>query len=138
MALGGIGMALFNQRLDHRDHLGNIPRRAGHGIWLKRADSGHIFKIPANRLFGDLANRAACICGLRVDLVVHIREIAHIGHVLGPIDMAQKPIKHIKHNHRTRIADMGTVIDCWPTDIHAHILRADRLKSLLLARLRVV
>ena len=138
MALGRIGMVFRNQRLDHGDHLANIPCRPWHMRRLERPHLGHVVQIPLRRLPRDLANAAPALGGACVDLVVHIGEVAHIGDMVRPIDMAQQTIERIKHNYRPRIADMRTVIDCWPTDIHPHIVSVDRLKELFPAGLGVV
>ena len=128
MAFGLISMALIDQALDHRYHLPDIPGRA----WLmggaQRPERVHILVIPVDGLIGDLANIPPRLGGLGVYLVIHIGEIAHIGHMRLTVNMAQQPVKHIKHHHRAGIADMGAVINRGAADIHADIPGVDRHK----------
>ena len=74
-----------------------------------------LLRDPADRLVqrqvGIVLRRA------RVDLVVDVGDVAHIGDVVGAVEMAQQPEQHVEHDDRPRIADMGEVIDRRPTYI---------------------
>jgi cysteinyl-tRNA synthetase len=76
--------------------------------------------------------------GARVDLVVDVGDVAHIGDVIGAIDMAQQPKQHVEDDDRPRIADMGEVIDRRAAYVHAHVLRIDGDKILLRPRQRII
>ncbi len=76
--------------------------------------------------------------GARVDLVVDVGDVAHIGHVVLAIEMAQETVKNVENDGRTRIADMGIVVDCRPAHIHAHLVRIDGDEVLFGPRERVV
>ena len=74
----------------------------------------------------------------RVDLVVDVGDVAHIGDVLGAVDVTQQPEQDVEDDRRTRIANMGIVVDRRTTDIHAHVVGIDGGKILLRPRERVV
>ena len=74
----------------------------------------------------------------RIDLVVDVGDVAHIGDVLGPIEVPQQAEQHVEHDDGARIADMGEVVDRRPAHIHADIARIYGLERLLLASERVV
>ena len=94
-----------------------------------------LFRHGADRLVErgrDFLGRA------RVDLVVDVGDVAHVGDVLGAVEMAQQPEQHVEHDHRPRIADMGEVVDRRPAHIHAHARGIDRGEQPLLAGQRIV
>ena len=143
----GIGMPPRDQRLDHGDHRPDIGRGARLMRRAQRAQGIHVVVIPADRLFRPLGDQllqrprrpGLLPCqGGGVDLVIHIGEVAHIGHLPRAIDMAQQPEQRVEHHHRPGIADMGAVIDRGATDIDPHILRIDRDKDVLRPCLRIV
>ena len=74
----------------------------------------------------------------RVDLVVDVGDVADIGDVLGPVEVAQQPVEHVEHDHGPRIADMGEVVHRRPAHIDADIPGIERPERLLLATERVV
>ena len=146
MALGLIGVALLDQALDHHHHRADVIRRARLVIGAQRAERIHIGVIPADGLLGALldqifqGSRRACLFPAQrggVDLVIHIGEIAHIGDVIRPVDMAQQTVEHIKHHHGPRIAQMRAVIDGRPTEIHPHIFGVQRRERAFFARFGV-
>ncbi len=95
-------------------------------------------------LFGDLADRlvegqAGMVARrARVDLVVDVGDVADIGDVLLAVEVPEQPEQHVEDDDRTRVADMGEVVDGRPADIHAHVLGIDGDKILLRPRQRVV
>src|SRR5690606_37516251 len=74
--------------------------------------------------------------GAGVDLVVHVRDVAYIGYVLGAVERAQQAEQHVEDDHRPRIADMSEVVDSRPAHIHAHIAGIERDEILLAPRQR--
>ena len=138
MALGGIGMALGDQPFDHLDHLADILRRPRHLAGLQRAQRRHVVEIPLRGLGGDLLDTAAAFGGAGVDLVVDVGEVAHIGHMVRPIDMAQQPEEHVEHDHIARVPQVGAIINRWPAEINPHVFRIDRGKDLFSAGLGIV
>ena len=138
MALFGIGMAAVDQGLDHRHHRADIFGRARLMAWPQCAQGVHIGMIPGDRLIGDVADRAAGLGGLGVDLVIHVGEVAHIGHMRRPIDMPQQAEQRVEHHHGPGVADMGAVIDGRAADIHAHVFGVQGSELLLLPGLGIV
>ena len=142
-----IGKAIRDQLFDHRNHLGDVPGRTRLVVGAKCTQRIHILMIPAYRLIRTARDqlfqrtldtrRFALLCGF-VDAVVHIGEIAHIGHVIRPVYVAQQTVEHIEHDDRARIAQMGAVIDRRAADIHPYVLRINRREILALAALGVV
>ena len=126
MAIGGIGMASSNQLFDDAQHLRNMlggtRRHAGRQV----AQGGDIFFIDARGFLGQGPDGDAALGGARVDLVVHVGDVADIGDMRVAIDVAQQPEQHIEDDHGPRIADMGEVVNRGAADIHAHVLRIDR------------
>ncbi len=134
MTIAGIGMATLDQRSDHVDHLADVIGCARLMIGALRPQSVHVGVIPADGLLGALAGQffqRAGGTGLfarrrsRVDLVIHVGKIAHIGHMIRAIDVAQQPHQHIDHHHGTGIAQMRPVINRRTAKIEPHVLRVD-------------
>ena len=146
VALGLIGVTVPDQPLDHRDHLGDELRRARHVVGLGDPDRAHVLQVPADGLFGALGDQvleaarvARRLARLRggVDLVVDVGEVAHVGHVIGPVDMPQQPRQHVEDDGRAGVAEVRAVVDRGPADIHPDIAGIDRREDLLAASLRV-
>jgi hypothetical protein len=137
-----VGVAGPDQGLDHRHHLGDVVGGAGLDEAGSRArtftSSG--MSTPrsrtsrwncARRAVGQVADARHRLLSPRVDLVIDVGDVTHIGDVLGAIEMAQQPEQHVEDDDRPRIADMGIVIDRRAADIHAHMLGVDRRERLL-------
>ena len=69
----------------------------------------------------------------RVDLVVDVGDVAHIGDVVGAVEVPQQPEQHVEHDDRPCIADMGEVVDRRAAHIHAHVCGIERAEHPLLA-----
>jgi hypothetical protein len=132
MPLGRIGMTASDQAFDHRDHLGDEIGRARllelRIVAVIDAEGGHVVVEPLGGGAGELVNLDPLLGRAVDDLVLHIGDVAHIGDVLGPVDVAQQPIEHVEHHHGPGIAQMRAVIDGGSTDIHAHVFGVDRLQ----------
>jgi hypothetical protein len=89
VVLGHIGAALIHQLLDHRLHVVDVPGGARLDRRLKAAERRHIGVELAQRPFGDPADRfvqrqiGEIPAGARVDLVVDVGDVAHVGDVIG-------------------------------------------------------
>ena len=127
-----IGVVLGDQIRDHRDHLADIGGGARLMVRAQVAERVHIGVVPGDGLRAALrdqilerAGRTGFFAGkcCRVDPVVHIGEVAGIGDVALPVDMAQQAVEHIENDDGPRIAQMGAVIDCGSADIHRHPAR---------------
>src|SRR3546814_718366 len=118
-----------DQRFDHRDHLRDMLGRARLDIWLQGAERRHILVEGLRRALGNLADRAAAGTRRRIDLVVHVGDVARIEH--GRIAPLQQTVEHVEDDDRARIADMSEVVDGRSADIHPHTLRIDRFEYFL-------
>ncbi len=139
-------MTRLHQFGDHRDHAGHMfgcTRRGGRWQTAKRGD---VFLVNARRLTRQFAHHikdrhiavAALLNRARINLVVNVGDVAHIGDVFRTINVAQQTIEHIEHDDRARIADMRIVINRGSAHIHAHVFGIERNKLLLAAGQRVV
>ena len=143
MAFGRIGVILGDQPFDHRDHLGDVARRAWLMVGGRDAQSRHVLVVPADGFLGafvdQLFERALGACVLAgqsggVDLVVHVREVAHVGDIVRAIGVPQKARQHIEHDRGARVAQMCAVIDRGPADIHPRVMRRRRQRLFPLGR----
>ena len=138
MVFGDIGVAGFHEAVDQRDHLGDMFGRARLDARRQAAQRRNIFlEIIVGRL-GQFADRDAALGGARVDLVVDVGDVAHIGDVALRIEMPQQAEQHVEHDDRPRVADMREVVDRRPAHIHAHARRIDRDEVPLGARQCIV
>ncbi len=137
MPLCRVGMALFDQHLNHRDHLGDIFGRARLERRAQRPQRVHVVMIPRDGFIGDVADIAATRSRLCIYLVIDIGKVSHIGD-LAIIHMFEQPVEHIEHHHGAGIADVRPVIDRRAAHIHAQVFAVDRLENLLAAGSGVV
>jgi hypothetical protein len=70
------------------------------------------------------------------DLVVNIRDVAHVGHLV--TERAQPPLHDVEHDHHARVTDMAIVVYGHPADVHPYDAILQRHESLLVTRERVV
>ena len=113
----------------------------------RRPQAAERVDIVVKLLFGrlrDLADRLVqrqagkIPRGTVVDLVVDVGDVTDIGDVVGAVEVPQQPEQHVEHDDRTRVADMGEVIDRRPADIHANVVGIERHKSALFPGQRIV
>ena len=102
-----------------------------------------LVKLPFSFL-GDKADRLVqrqlgiFLRGARVDLVVHVRDVAHVLDLVLAVAVTKQAVEHVEHDDWPRIADMGIVIDRRAADIEGHPLRVARRENTLLALQGVV
>ncbi len=115
-----------DEPLDQGPHLRDVLGRARLDGRRQAAERGDVLVELLLGLLGDRADRlvqrqVGIFLGRpRVDLVVDVGDVAHIGDVLGAVEVAQQPEQHVEDDDRPRIADMGEVVDRRPAHIHAH------------------
>ena len=131
-------MAPRDQRLDHRHHRRDEGGRARLPGRRQRAERAHVLVVPGRRLGGDRLDRPSALGGPRVDLVLDVGDVAHVGDLRLAIDVAQQPEERVEHHHRPGVADVRAVIDRRPADVHPHVGRIERHEALLRSRPRVV
>ena len=137
-------MALGDQIIDHGDHAVDMLGRARLMGRRQAPESGDILVVLLIGALGDLTDRVVqrefaggnlvtkITQSARIDLVVHVGDVADIGDMVFTIEMTQQTEQHVEHDGRPRIADMGIVIDRRSADIHADIVRIVGSKNLLL------
>ncbi len=144
MTFGFVGVALGDEHFDHLHHLRNVAGAGWFHIGRQHPKGSNVF---VELLRGPGRHRGHRFVQLkvwillsraRVDLVIHIRDVAHIFDMPHPIHMPQQTVEHIEYDHRARIADVGVAVDRRPAGIHAHVLRIYRGEGLFLARQSVV
>ncbi len=150
MILGDVGMPAFHERLDQRDHVlaPVVAADVFRGARLeRRRQNAKRCNVVVELLLGrrrDLADRLVQRqVGIvprrpRVDLVVDVRDVAHVRDVLRPVDVPQQPEQHVEHDDGARIADVGEVVDRRPAHVHADVVRIDRREFGLLPGQRVI
>ena len=144
MIFGDIGDAARRQPLDQRDHLGDMRGRArleGRLQAAQRVDVlvelplgplGHAGDRLVERQVGKIAR------GARVDLVVDVGDVSDVDDVVRAEAQPQQTKQHVEDDDRTRVADMGEVVDRRAADVHAHRGRIERFEILLRPRQRIV
>ena len=121
-----VGIAFFDQRFDHRDHpvdlLGclRMRRRRLH------VEGCHILFAFFDIALADLGCRKSLLVCLFDDLVIHVRKVGNVVDVVSLV-LHVTP-EGVKHDHRTRVADVDQIVDRRPADIHGQFLLPDRLK----------
>ena len=137
-------MAFVDERRNHRDHLGDMLRRPRLCRRLQTTKCVDIFAVLFPRRLGDLADRLVerqvgiILRRAQNDLVVNVGDVADIGDVVRPVEMAKQAEEHVEDDDRPRVADMGKIVDRRPADVHAHVLGIEGDKVLLLPCQRVV
>ena len=82
--------------------------------------------------FGERADRFAVLRRALNDLVIDVRDVAHVRELVAA--MAQIAAHDIEDDHHACMADMQEVVDGHATHVHADPARRDGLQLLLLAR----
>ena len=123
-----VGVLAADQLGDERLHALDVVGGTRLVRGLERAEGLHVLEILLGRLLGDLADRfverqAGIVAGgAGVDLVVDVRDVAHIGNVPGAVEVAQQAEQQVEDDHRPGVADMGVVVDGGAAHVHAHVI----------------
>ncbi len=136
MALGFVGMARDDQRLDQLNHFGHV--RGGPRLLIRRevAERLHV-SVEFRRGIGcDCADRLPCLQCPRGDLVLDVGDVAHIGHARE--QRPEQPPHHVEHDDRTRVAEMRAVVDGRAAHVHPHMAWVERNEPLPPTRQAVV
>ena len=155
MLLGHIGRAAGDQPLDDHPHLVDVVGRPGlheargpAGLVhvpghqdAKRPDVGVelLLRLARHHPDGLVVRQLRVVPGgAFVDLVVHIRDVAHIRHGFRTVSMPQQTEEKVEDDDRAGVADMSVVVNGGAADIEAHVLRVDGDEILLRPGERVV
>ncbi len=112
-----IGLAQINQTLDKPDNMLNVLggfRRDGGPEHIERV---HFIVKFVNIFCGDSRAGVARLIGFFDNFIIHIRKIAHIGHLIP--ELHQPAVHHVKHHHGTGMTDMAGIIYRGTAHVHA-------------------
>ena len=131
-----VSQAFVLQRTNHLEHLrhvfggtrlkGGALNTQGVGVLVQGIDHA----------IGQAANGFAVFHGALDDLVVNVRDVAHIGDAIAAC--AQPALHHVKGDHGTSMAQVAQVINRHAADIHADMSGFKRRKRFQCTRQRVV
>ena len=131
MAVSGIGMATFDQLLDHRDDVRDVRSGLGLDVRCLHAEGGHVFQVSGSKTLGDRADRHPGLTRGGVDLVIDVGDVACIAQRAKA--SAQQVGQHAEHHRAAGIADMHIVVDGRAADVHGGAGRVERGEGLGLA-----
>ena len=125
----GIGVALVDQGLDHGVHavdmIGGARLLVGLANVQPRLVLVHRLDHPRHQVGEGLAVGVGAVD----DLVVDVRDVAHVGQVIAA--MAQPAGDDIEGHHAAAMAQVAVVIDGHAADVHAHLPRHQRREGFL-------
>ena len=131
MAFGLVGMAPFDELADEGDHRRHVVRRAGFDRRFETSKSADIAVKGDNGVGREVPDPDAPFQGRCVDLVVDIRDVAHIRDMLVTEVVAQQAEENIEDHQRPGVAKMNEVVDGWPAHVESGRSRLDGNQSLL-------
>ena len=85
---------------------------------------------------GQYAHRLLVLYRPFDDLVIDIRNVAHVGHIQPA--RAQPTTHHVKHHHHAGMPQMAVVIHRHPAHVHIDLARRDGDKILFTACQRII
>ena len=91
MALGRIGVFVFDQPLDHGDHRADMVGGARRDSGLEATQRRHVVSILGRCAGGQIGDRFLALGGALDDLVVDIGDVARIDDMARAIDRAKQP-----------------------------------------------
>ena len=136
MAVGGVGVTVVDQTLDHGDHFADVLRGARLDVGRERAQPAHVALVGVGGAVGQRLDALAVVGGAHDDAVVDVGNVADIGDAR--IMALQQPVERVEHHDRTRIADVHIVVDGRAADVEAHMPCIERYERLFFARQRIV
>jgi hypothetical protein len=134
--IGQIGELAGLENVDHFEHAVDVLRRARLEIGLFDAERRGVFVHRLDETGGECVDRLVVFECAPDDLVVDIRDIAHVRELV--TRGAQPALHHIEHHHHPRVPQMAVVVNRHSADVHADFARRDWQEILLLPRERVI
>ena len=131
-----IGQVLRFQLLDQAQHLRHVFGGARRVVRRQDAQRGRVFIHVAGETRRQLRNRLAVFHGAADDLIVDVRNVAHIGDV--EARGLEPAVDDVERHHHARMADMAIIVDGHAADVHAYLASFHRDEYLLLASQGVV
>ena len=117
-------------------HLGDVFGRARLKIRLDYAQRSRILVHRGDETSGQCRHRFLVVCRALDDLVVDIRNIAHVSHV--EARGTQPARHHVEHNHDPGVAKMAVVVNRHAADVNPRLPGHQRLEFPFIAGERVI
>ena len=119
VAAGLVGVAPVDDALDEGDDVGHMLRHLGMHVGADDVQGLGILEIGGDVFFGQGQGVDAFLIGAVDDLVVHVGEVLHVGHVPAP---PQEVAAHgVEDHQRTGVAQVDVVVDRGPAAVNAHL-----------------
>ena len=118
MPVFGVGVAPCHQFPDQVDDRGNVLSDARLQVGCQHPQRPHILVVSVDVAAGDGADGHPLGGRRRVDLVVHVSEVAGIDHLA--VVLPEQPGQHVEHHGRPCVADVGEVVDRGAAHVHRH------------------
>ena len=131
-----VSQVLRFELFDQAQHLRHVFGGARRVVGRQNAQRGRVFIHVLRETRRQLGNRLAVFHGAADDLVVDVRNVAHIGDV--ETGGFQPAVDDVERHHHARMADMAIIVDGHAADVHAYLARFHRDEYLLLASQGVV
>ena len=128
---GAVGQALVFQLADEVEHLTDVLGGAGLVRGRLDAQRGDVLVHGQRHLVGELADGDAALHRTADDLVVDVRDVAHIGHAIAA--GLEPALHHVERHHHAGMADMAEVVDGHAAHVHADLTGRHRNEGLNLA-----
>ena len=134
--VGGVGMALLDQGLNHADHRADFFGRTRANIGIEHVGGAHDTDELVGKLACHLGGGAALLIGALDDLVVYVGEILRKGHLIA---LGHEPATNdVEANKGTSVADVDIVVDGGAAYIHANLALFDGCELFFFMRGAVV
>jgi hypothetical protein len=124
VAVGSVGVAAFDQLLDHRDDLRDVRGGVRLDVRRRHAQGGHVGAVGGGEPVGDRGDRHALFGSGGVDLVVHVGDVARVAQV--SVAATQQLGQHAEHHRAAGVADVHVVVDRRAAQIHGGAGRVQR------------
>ena len=128
--VGGIGVALVDKGLDQSDDLGDVLRGLGMHRGFPHSQARRVLFVLGDILLRHLRGGDALFRRPADDLVVHVREVLHEGHVVAPV--FQVAPEHVEEDDGPGVAHVDIVVHRGAAGVHAHLSRLQGLEIFIL------
>ena len=124
VALGLVGMAALDQRLDQLDDLRHHLRRLGLEVRAPEPEAPGVLEVGRRHLRGELVRGPARRARRIVDLVVDVGDVGGQHRVVALV--AQEALEQREEDERPRVADVDAPIDRRPAGVDADAVAGTR------------
>jgi len=92
-----------------------VLRRAGLDVRRQRAEGLDVLEVAGREPVGKRLDRLAVRQGRRVDLVLDVRDVAHVRDLV--VKHAEQPHEHVEGDGGQAVADVDEVVGAIDTDL---------------------